>query len=70
MASLGFVELNQYEKVMLLKTRYMINKTYAAAKAENMQPNTKPLALTEKNSSIRYPLITMTKPVTSHENVC
>jgi len=63
---IGFLEV---EKLILLQTRYMINKEYAAAKTHTTEPNSNPRTSEEKKSSIKYPLITITRTATSHDIV-
>lgn len=61
---------NNFEKVMPRDIRYMINATYAAVKAATTEVNNNPLTSEEKNSTRRYPLMTITKAATSHDTVC
>lgn len=61
---------NNFEKVMPRDIRYMINATYAAVKAATTEVINPPLTSEEKNSTRRYPLMTITKAATSHDTVC
>ena len=65
-----FVGFLEGEKLILLQTRYMINKAYAAAKTHTTEPSSNPRTSEEKKSSMRYPLIMITRIATSHDIVC
>lgn len=65
---LGLIRPNM-ENVSLLKTRYSTNARYATVMANTTEVNNTPVTSEEKNSSNRYPLITITRAATSHETI-
>lgn len=67
---LDLLERNQDEKVRPLQIRYMINAIYATVTAHITEPNNHPVASSDKKSTIRYPLITITRAATSQASVC
>lgn len=69
-AFLDLPELNQDETETLLQIRYATNAIYAAVKIHSMEPKRSPVASSEKNSTIRYPFITITSAATSQASVC